>query len=431
MKQFLKHFIHGDRIIWTCYAFMVIISMVFMFSAASTFLLRGQSLNVGPVIRHSIFLLGGVVVAVIIHNINARYYLKISWVAIIGSILLLAATHVIGTKAAGAARFLNLFGFQFQPSEIAKLSIILFLADTLIECKKASENVKMFYLRIALIATAILLIMTENLSTAILISTVCLLMMIIGQVPFKRIVSLMAIALGFITIIMTIAFTIPEENIDHNGTFYKVFGRSYTWKGRIEHFMDSDTQDQDPFEITDENFQINNAQIAIARGNYFWGVGPSHSIQRNILPEASNDFIIAIMIEEYGSVWTVLLVSIIYLILLFRVMLIARRCPGEGQIYLMIGLILLMTFQALIHIAVSAQVIPLTGQPLPLISQGGTSIICISSYLGIILGISHWKGDIPKEKPTKKEEESMQEDAFFVDLTQPSSPENSETTFQH
>lgn len=255
----------------------------------------------------------------------------------------------------------------------------------------------MFYWMAGLIGVTCLLIVTENLSTAALLFSVCFIMMFIGQVQIRKLMMICAAIAMLGIIIVTAIEIIPKD---------KLPDRFETWKGRIERFSSNKGEEtfQNPqhitvdgkqveYEINDDNYQVAHAKMAIANGYKIIGL-PGSGVQRDFLPQAYSDFIFAIIIEEFGLIGG-LVVLILYLFLLIRGGMLAGKCSKLFPKYLILGLTMMLVIQALMNMAVAVNIIPVTGQPLPLISRGGTSTIITCIYFGIILSCSNLKEELP------------------------------------
>lgn len=388
----------GDKVIWGIFIMLCIISLLAVFSATSTIAYR-QANHWGPIGRHAFFLVIGFASAIYIQRLPTRVFSGLVLVLILSYFLLLFATF-FGQNVNGAQRWVGIGGITIQPSEFAKISLIGTMAFLLSRLKP--ENSKLFFkLMVGAIGLAFFLIVTENLSTAVLLSMVCFIMMFIGQVPLKKMGALTAVlAVAGILLFASIEF-IPKD---------KLPGRFATWKARIERFSsgkqgnpeDGEAKTvtvngkQVQYEITDENYQVSHAKMAIANGIKIIGL-PGSGVERDFLPQAYSDFIFAIIIEETGLLGGLIVLSL-YLFLLIRGGMIAARCTKLFPKYLILGLTIMLVIQALMNMAVAVNIIPVTGQPLPLISRGGTSTIITCIYFGIILSCSNLDEEKEKEE---------------------------------
>jgi Bacterial cell division membrane protein len=373
--------------------FLCLISIVEVYSASSTLAYR-KDYYWDPIMRHSIFLLVGVGVVLFIHSIKPKFFsllaisLPITW-------FLLILTKIFGASINGADRWLTIAGISFQPSELAKLCLVIATAFLLSKMKKTKDSKNKTYKWI-IIATSITcgIIFFDNLSTAVMLFVIVFILMFIGQVPFRKLSKLFLIIVVLLTVFISALVFLPATAIN------TVFPRGVTWKERIKDFTHKENSGgENEFQITDDNYQVSHAKIAIARGGML-GKMPGKSQERDFLPQAYSDFIYAIIIEEMGLIGG-LGVLLLYVILFIRSGIIANRCKNKFPKYLVMGSALIIVSQALANMAVAVSLIPVTGQPLPLISRGGTSTLITCVYLGIILSVSRF--DNPKG--IKKEEE--------------------------
>lgn len=364
----------GDKVIWCIFIALCIVSLLEVFSATSTIAYRQQN-HWGPILRHATFLLIGFGGVVFLQRIPTRFYsLLILGVPL--SAILLVVTMFIGTDVNGAHRWLGVGSFTIQPSEFAKISMVGYMAFFLSKMNPQNES-WIFKTLIIAIAALCFLIAPENLSTACLLFTVCFLMMFIGQVAFRKLALIIAVC-GISGIILLGSLSaIPKDYLPDRLT---------TWKNRIERHSDNDVKiGEEGFKITDENYQESHAKIAIANGGFI-GL-PGSGTERDILPQAYSDFIFAIILEEMGLLGG-LFVLMLYVAFMIRCGVLASKCEKKFPRYLILGSALMITMQALLNMAVAVDLIPVTGQPLPLVSRGGTSTIITCAYFGIILACS-------------------------------------------
>ncbi len=380
MKSFFKRLLHGDTTIWIVFLILCIGSVLIMYSASSTLAYKASSYST-PMLQHARYLALGIGLAYGIHFIPYKYIRILSYLGLLLSIIFLILVQFKGVTENDATRWFSLFGFQFQPSEIAKLSLIIVVADFISRIKDNDpESERTWFWRImALTGGICFLILLENFSTALLLFGVVFIMMFIGRVSLKR----LGIIAGSLVIIAVMGYFIVK--VTPYDSMPKMFDRAYTWVGRIDRFI-SGEEDTEKYVITDATLQQKRSMIAIANGGVL-GVGSGNSVQRDYLPQAYSDFIYAIIIEEGGLVIGILLI-LLYLILLFRAGQIATKCIAVFPALLVIGLSLMVVIQAFISMSVATGLGPVTGQPLPLISRGGTSIVITSIYFGIILGVT-------------------------------------------
>ena len=376
----------GDRSVWIIFMFLCLVSLVEVYSATSTLAYKNTYFWT-PIVRHASFLLAGFAAVILLHNIPSKYY-SIAIILLPISMIMLLVTPFIGVSANDAHRWLSFLGIQFQPSEFAKLACVVFVAFMLSKQDRFTPN-NTFWITIIGVGLTCLLIFFENFSTAVLLFIVCYLMMFIGQAPLKK----MGMLLALLILAGGIAFAtfrfIPEDIADKY-----LPSRFMTWKGRIDDF--GKDKGENKYVINDDNFQVNHAKVAIARGGIL-GKLPGRSVQRDFLPQAYSDFIYAIIIEELGLIIGGVGVLMLYVILMFRVAIIARRCEKLFPKYLALGCGLLIVIQAFINMSVAVNLIPVTGQPLPLISRGGTSTMLTCFYFGIILSVSRFGAGMDNE----------------------------------
>lgn len=399
-----KKVFHGDTSVWIIFLLLCCFSLVEVFSATSTLAYKTSNIWI-PIVRHASFLLAGFLMILGMVRIHYRYY-SLAILLMPLSILMLVATPIIGVSANDASRWLEIFGVQFQPSEFGKLACIVYVAFLLSKRGKFSEKA-IFQWIVVGVGIICFLILLYNFSTAFLLGMVCLLMMFIGQISLVRIGKLLLYLLLGGVVLIAVATIAPR-------TVEKFLPRLETWSNRLIKHADErgeaeKEQTDKTYVITDENYQVTHAKIAIARGGLF-GKMPGRSVQRDFLPQAYSDFIFAIIIEELGVVGGIV-VLLLYIMLMIRVGIIARRCEKLFPKYLVIGCGLLIVIQALTNMAVAVNLIPVTGQPLPLISRGGTSTMLTCIYIGIILSVSHFGAGMgPEEEEDEEEDEEEEEE---------------------
>lgn len=376
IKDFGQKVFQGDKVIWAVFIILCVISLVEIFSATSTIVYRQQNMW-GPILRHAMFLIGGVGVILLIHNIPYRYFSLLIFV-LLGAIVLLILTPFIGTSVNGADRWISFMGFTIQPSEIAKISLMGTIAFLLSKQNGTNDGL-LFKWMIGLMVVVCGIIAMDNLSTAVLLFGVCYLLMFIGNVKLIRLLKVAGAGIGLVLLFVFLLNVIPE-----NWTDSGPLSRLGTWQNRISNFgAHKELSEEEYYSITDENYQVAHAKIAIANGGLV-GVFPGNSTERDFLPQAYSDFIYAIIIEEMGILGGIL-VLLLYVMLLIRSGMIARKTEKMFPKYLVLGSALMLTTQAFINMAVAVNLIPVTGQPLPLISRGGTSTLITCAYFGLIL----------------------------------------------
>ena len=388
----LRSIFKGDKVIWIIFLFLCLISITEVFSAASTLTYKSGD-HWGPITQHSILLMVGAVIVVLVHNIPYKWFQVFPVFLLPLSIGLLAFVmlmgFVTGDRVNGAARWMTFMGIQFQPSEIAKMAVIIVTAFILSKGQDEDGANPKAFKRIMIITGIIcLLIAPENLSTAALLFGVVFLMMFIGRVSAKKLLILIG---GLASVgVIAVAFLLMTKNSD-----IPFLHRFDTWRARIEKFTSDKEVPAAKFDI-DKDAQIAHARIAVATSNVV-GKGPGNSVQRDFLSQAFSDFIFAIIIEELGLVGGVVVVFL-YICLLIRVGRIAKKCDRTFPAFLIIGIALLLVSQAVFNMMVAVGLAPVTGQPLPLISKGGTSTLINCAYIGMILSVSRYTAKLEEQR---------------------------------
>ncbi len=419
----LQNIFKGDRIIWIIFFLLCVISVLEVYSSSS--ILGYKSGNYWwAAFYHSVLLLVGLFFMVCVLNVPCRYFKVMTPILVPFSVVLLLLVYIIGTKENDAARWIKLFGIiPLQPSEIAKGTMVLATAHILSQLQTPSgAHPRAFKYVMFTAGTLIVLVFPENFSTAALMGVVVFLMMIIGRVPLKQLGYLCsAVAILAVVAVMLVwavgksknelthqsaanqqqmTEVVESSTPNHSVDVVKdaktekepeaekrggVLHRLDLWKQRIDDFLNEEEVPPHEYDL-DKNGQVGHANIAIAT-SHFTGVGPGNSVQRDFLPLAFSDFIYAIIFEELGWLGAAF-VALLYIMLLFRTGYIARRCENTFPAYLAMGLALLIVVQAMFNMCVAVGLAPVTGQPLPLISKGGTSSIINCIYIGVILSIS-------------------------------------------
>ncbi|MBR5085357.1 MAG: FtsW/RodA/SpoVE family cell cycle protein [Prevotella sp.] len=406
MRIPLANFFKGDKVIWMIFFFLCIISVMEVFSSSSM-LVYDESNYWGPLTKHALLLLVGIIITVVVQNIDCKYFKIVTPFLLLVSFLTLVWVLVAGQTTNGAQRWVGLLGVQFQPSEIAKGAIVLATAQILsaMQTEDGTEKNTFKY-----ICTATLplvgLILLENLSTAVLILIVVVEMMFYGRVSGKILGRIVGGAVVAVALMIGLVFllgkeepvandkqnfterydtTSSSEKVDSTSFFEDMFHRAGTWKKRIIKFVGSEDVPPDSFDLRNDA-QIGYSNIAIASSE-FVGKGPGNSEARDFLPQSFSDFIYAIIIEEMG-LFGAILVMLLYIFLLFRAGRIADRCENAFPAFLVMGLGLMLVTQAMFNMMVAVGLAPVTGQPLPLISKGGTSTIINCAYIGAMLSVS-------------------------------------------
>ena len=401
MNKKIGNIFKGDKVIWMVFFFLCMISIVEVFSASSGLTYKSQN-YVGPIAYHTGTIIAGVVVAIVTLNIPCRYFkLMTPFLLLITGLMLLIVLFGGGKSTNDASRWISIMGFTIQPSEIAKGTLVLAVAQILSAMQRENGADRQAFKWIMWITIpTCALIGVENLSTAALLFAVIFLMMFIGQVPLRQIGKLAAVIafLGVfaISMIMLVGDTTKDEDNTQlvkteqvekpakKNFVEKMLHRADTWKSRILKFGKDDVLPQE-YDL-DKDAQVAHANIAIVSSGVI-GKGPGKSTERDFLSQAFSDFIFAIVIEELGLLGAVAVVFL-YIFLLYRTARIASRCENNFPAFLAMGLALLLVVQAAFNMMVAVGLAPVTGQPLPLISKGGTSTIINCAYIGVILSVS-------------------------------------------
>lgn len=403
MNKTFGNIFKGDKVIWMVFFFLCIISVVEVYSASSQLTYKGGNYK-APVLKHISILLMGIFFMVVTLNIKCKYF-RIALPLMLGvSFVALISVYIVGQMTNGAHRWVTVMGIQFQPSELAKGTLVLAVAQILsaMQTEKGADRQAFRYI-LTVCMFFIPLIMLENLSTAALLCLVVFMMMLIGRVPASQLGKLLGVTAlvisGVFAMVMVFGtdrqrektvsdvdvVQVVAENKKEESAVEKVFHRFDTWKARIDDFIYNKPLKAEDVDL-DKDGQWAHANIAIASSN-ITGKGPGNSEECDFLSQAFSDFIYAIIIEEMGIIGAIF-VAMLYIILLFRTGRIANRCENNFPAFLAMGLALLLVTQALFNMCVAVGLAPVTGQPLPLISKGGTSTIINCVYIGAILSIS-------------------------------------------
>jgi len=368
--NWVNQYTKGDKTIWIIVFILSLVSLLAVYSSTGTLAYKNQEGNTQYYLfKHFVILLFGILLMFITHRIPYNYYSRIAQIALFITIPLLLITLLTGTNLNQASRWIALPGtnLTFQTSDFAKLALIMYIARAL---ARKQENIKDFKSAFLPIMFPVILvcglILPANFSTAAVLFTTSLLLMFIGRVNMKYIGIMIAAGAVCLAIFLLIAIKFGHST------------RVQTWKNRIENFPKKGD--------SDANYQVDQAQIAIATGG-ITGKGPGHSTQRNFLPHPYSDFIYAIIIEEYGLIGGIFMVFL-YLMLLGRTVMIVKKSPKAFAALLAVGCSFSLVFQALINMAVAVHLFPVTGQTLPLVSMGGTSLWFTSIAIGILLSVS-------------------------------------------
>ena len=389
MKGELVSRTRGDRYIWGILLILSLISILVVYSATGSLAYKMNRGNTSMYLFKQLsFTMLGLVIVFFLHRMNYTVFTKVASVLFLLSIPLLLYTLFFGTRINEGSRWIKLpvINLTLQTSDLAKLALFMYISRLLSRKQEVIKDFRTGFLPIVIPVLIICaLIMPANLSNALLTGATALLLMFIGRVSFKHIALTILVALIPISIIVMIAVT-THTNTTADVTGKKAIaekmksvGRFGTWVGRVQDFMYANDKDIP--------YQVQQANIAIANGNVFMGLGPGNSRQRNFLPQAYNDFIFSIIIEEYGLLGATFIVFV-YLLFLFRCIRIFRRCPYAFGAFLALGLSFTLVIQALANMAVNVHLLPVTGVTLPLISMGGSSYLFTCASIGIILSVA-------------------------------------------
>ena len=378
-----KEFFKGDKVLW---AVIILISLFSIFPVYSASTNLQYIVNTGTttshLVKHALFVISGLVIMKFVGAVKYEYIGKLSSILLVITIFLLLVTMFTGQKidGASASRWLKIPGtpISFQPSTFAYLMLIIYICRYLTKKidreRLPAENILYLFVPVLLV---FLLVGKDNGSTAVMILVVSLVVMFIGQFPAKYILGFLGISLVLITLFMFVALN--TDLVKNN--------RVHTWMSRIETFSNTSKIDNIEDEsLKAKNYQVNQAKAAIVHGG-FLGVGPGKSALKQSLPQSVSDFIFAIIVEEYGLIGAFVLIAL-YFIMMMRIVIIASKMPAFFGSLLVLSMGIMIFVQLAINIAVAVNIIPVTGQPLPLISYGGTSMLVTYLQLGIILNVS-------------------------------------------
>jgi len=379
----------GDKVIWALVVLLTLVSLLAVYSATNSLAYKNFRGNTEVYLfKQIMFIVGGILVIYFAHLVNYTIYSRIASILFLLAIPLLIYTLFFGVSMNEGSRWIKLplINLTMQTSDLAKLALFMYLARLLSKKQDVIKDFKKGFLPIMLpVAIICLLIAPANLSTALLLGSSCLMLLFIGRARPKHILLVAGLALIPIIALVTAA-VIQHKAGDDEVTLSKkastgIFTRVNTWVGRVENFIYGSKEADD-----DAMYQVNQAKIAISKGGFI-GVGPGNSTTRDYLPQAYNDFIFAIIIEEYGFLGGMFIVFI-YMVFLYRCIRIFKRCPFAFGAFLALGLSFTLAIQAIVNMAVTVNLFPVTGVTLPLVSMGGTSFIFTCLSIGIILSVA-------------------------------------------
>jgi cell division protein FtsW len=398
----------GDKVIWALTVLLVLVSLLAVYSATGSLAYKNYKGNTEIYLfKQVVFILIGMMVIYFAHRVNYTFYSGIAKILYLLTIPLLAYTLFFGVSMNEGSRWIRLplINMTMQTSDLAKLALFMYLARLLSKKQDVIKDWKKGFVPVMIpVAITCILIAPANLSTALLLGASCLVLLFIGRARVKHI--LVTIGIAAIPIVFLVAAAIirhqsgsDDDVADTKKTSTGMFARVDTWIGRVENFIYGGKEADN-----DEMYQVNQAKIAIANGGLF-GVGPGNSTTRDYLPQAYNDFIFAIIMEEYGFVGGAFIVFI-YLVFLYRCIRLYKKCPYAFGAFLALGLSFTLAIQAIANMAVTVNLFPVTGVTLPLVSMGGTSFIFTCLAIGIILSVGRNVEQMEKPLQTSPEGEA-------------------------
>ncbi|HUX58395.1 MAG TPA: FtsW/RodA/SpoVE family cell cycle protein [Bacteroidales bacterium] len=387
----------GDRVIWGLVALFMFYSLLAVYSSSVGVAFMRYGGNTTYFLRTQFLMLAlSLIIIIVVSYLPYRIYSSLAGLLLIGSIGLLVITLVFGSRVNEATRWLVIpgTGFKLQTSSVAKVVLIIYLARSLAKYQKYLNNFK-HVTKYLIVPVAIVcgLILPENLSSAVMVFGISLIIMFIGRVPFKFLLAYLGLGIvGFILFALVLSVVTKDNRVE-------------VWKERIEHYISGE-------EDADGDYQSNQAKIAISTGGLF-GKAPGKSTQRNMLPESNSDFIFAIIIEEYGLLFGAIPLILAYMILLFRGITIAKKCETAFPAFLVLGLVVMIVVQAMLNMLVAVGLFPVTGQTLPMVSWGRTSVLVMSFSIGAILSVSRVVNARIKEEELPEDEISDEGEKIY------------------
>jgi cell division protein FtsW len=411
----------GDQVIWGIVVLLALASLLVVYSATGSLaykMYKGNS-NI-YLFKQLSFIIIGILLIYFLHRVNYTLYSRASLILFLIAVPLLFYTLFFGAQINDGSRWIKLpvINMTFQTSDFAKLALFMYLSRQLSRKQEVIKDFKKGFLPLIIpVLITCALIMPANLSNALLTGATALLLLFIGRVSVKHILLVIGVALIPILIIVSVAVSTyhpDKSNTTSTTTETKVpaalrsFGRFGTWVSRVQDFIYAKDKEVP--------YQVQQAKIAIANGNILFGRGPGNSLQRNYLPQAYNDFIYAIIIEEYGLLGGAFIIFI-YVLFLFRCIRIFRRCPYAFGAFLALGLSFTLVIQAIANMAVNVNIVPVTGVTLPLVSMGGSSFLFTCAAIGIVLSVARNVEQMEgNEEKIKEVNESVDENAGAVAL---------------
>ncbi|HPS98344.1 MAG: FtsW/RodA/SpoVE family cell cycle protein [Bacteroidales bacterium] len=368
----IKRFFRGDRYLWGLIAFFMLLSLLSVYSSSVSVAYSSHHGNTFYFLRTQfIMLMLGLLIIVVTHWIPYIKYMQFATIGLVVAVLLLLVTLFAGVSINSATRWLEIpvIGLRLQTSDLAKVALVIYLARGLTVYQHELNNFSVVTMKLVVpIGIVCVLIMSENLSTAVMIFMISMIILFIGRVPIKFLLTYAGLGLAGVILFASLLLIFKKDD-----------NRVQVWKNRIEAYFSGESS-------PDADYQANQAKIAISTGKIF-GKLPGKSTQRNLLPQSNSDFIFAIIVEEYGLFGAVIVIMA-YLALMYRGVQIARKCDYAFPALMVLGLTVMIVFQAFLNMLVAVGLFPVTGQTLPMISWGRTSVMVISFALGAILSVS-------------------------------------------
>ncbi len=380
----------GDKVIWALVILLTLASLLAVYSATGSLAYKNYKGNTEIYLFKQVaFILAGIMVIYFAHLVNYTFYSRAARIVFLVSLPLLFYTLFFGVTMNEGSRWIRLplINMTMQTSDFARLALFMYLARLLSKKQEVIKDFKKGFLPVITpVFITCALIAPANLSTALLLGASCLLLLFISRISIKHILLTIGIIMIPIVLLLSAAVLRHEKSNNENAIVAagksspSLFGRVDTWIDRMESFIYGSK------DLNTDAYQVNQAKIAISKGGVF-GVGPGNSTTRDYLPQAYNDFIYAIIIEEYGLMGGAF-IMFIYLVFLYRCIRIFKRCPFAFGAFLALGLSFTLAIQAMANMAVTVNLFPVTGVTLPLVSMGGTSFIFTCLAIGIILSVS-------------------------------------------
>ena len=420
VKEHLDQRTRGDKYIWALVLVLSLISIMVVYSATGSLAYKMSKGNTSIYLFKQVaFTLLGLLVVFGLHRVNYTVFSRVATILFILSVPLLIYTLFFGAKINEGSRWIKLpiINLTIHSSDVAKLALFMYISRVLSKKQEVIKDFKKGFWPVfwpVLLICA--LIMPANLSNALLTGATSLLLMFIGRVSFKHIGLVILVALVPVVIIISVAMATHKSNVSAAegkpvvAEKLKGFGRFGTWVSRVQDFMYA--------EENDVPYQVQQAKIAIANGSVLYGLGPGNSRQRNFLPQAYNDFIYSVIIEEYGLIGGAFIIFI-YLVFLFRCIRIFRRCPYAFGAFMALGLSFTLVIQAVANMAVNVNIVPVTGVTLPLVSMGGSSFIFTCCAIGLILSVARNVEQMEGKAPEETEIELPEENTEIANEAQP------------